>query len=154
MPAVCAPTNPAARDWLLAWAERRLPIEPFARELSYPLAVASINDPIAVVVYSQWRGGNIEVTIAAKTPRWASRGSVAELLAWPFEALGVRRITAMVAAGNTHSRRLAERLGFRYEGYHLDWFESGASISLGLTRAAWRQSRWHRYRVAALERAA
>jgi RimJ/RimL family protein N-acetyltransferase len=153
MAPIFSPVTAEQKDVLLTWAESRLRLVPasFDRETSYPLCVGSMFRPQAVVVYSQWRGSDIEVTIVADTPRWARRSVIAELLAWPFERVGVQRITARIADRNTRSRRLASRLGFVCEGCQRAWFDDDDAILYGMTRHDWARSR---YRRVTMERAA
>ena len=68
----------------------------------------------AAVVYSGWVPAlrMVCVTIAAETPRWATRANIKTVFSVAFDALQVTRITAIVAKDNRRSRKLAEGLGF------------------------------------------
>jgi RimJ/RimL family protein N-acetyltransferase len=57
-----------------------------------------------------------ELTFASTTPTWATRTSIAAMLAYPFVQLGVRRIMTVIAASNTRAIRVNEHLGFKLEG--------------------------------------
>jgi RimJ/RimL family protein N-acetyltransferase len=46
---------------------------------------------------------------------WATKGFLGLIFNYPFEQLGVKRITAPVAGNNTKSRLLMDRLGFILE---------------------------------------
>lgn len=139
-------SEPVLKDELLAWAEVRVEsVSPFERDKSAVAMVTVDGEISAVSVYSNLRGGNIEMTIAADTPRWATRGAIADLLSWPFECLpGLRRITALVNASNTRSRKLVEGLGFQMEGWLEDGADDGDLVLYGMTRKMWLASRWMR----------
>lgn len=70
---------------------------------------------VAGVTYFQYNGVNVWVGIAATDPRALSRGTLAKLFDYPFRQLKAKRITALVDASNTRSRRFTERLGFSIE---------------------------------------
>ena len=128
------------RDGWLAWAEHHLGIRPaaaFDRDRAMPLAVKRDDKLAAVVVYSHWRAGSVEMTIASTTPRWASREVIAFLLRWPFDVLSVRRITVLVATRNTRSRKLVEGVGFVIEGLLKAGFEDDDALLYGMTRERW-----------------
>lgn len=78
--------------------------------------------PACGVVYSELRNTrsgdpyDLRVSIAAVNKRWATKGSLEVLFAYPFKQVGVNRLTAVIAKKNKKSRSLAERLGFRLEG--------------------------------------
>lgn len=57
-----------------------------------------------------------ELTFAAETPLWATKQSIRALLAWPFEQLGIERLTSIIASSNKRAIRLHEGLGYTLEG--------------------------------------
>jgi hypothetical protein len=64
----------------------------------------------------QPRYNSCELTFASDTPTWATRTSIRAMLAYPFEQLGVRRITTVIAESNARAIRVNEHLGFKLEG--------------------------------------
>ncbi len=80
--------------------------------------VASGSRLYAAVVYSGWQrgSGNIMMSIASDSPRWATRSNIRELLGMPFTVLGCNRITSIIRDDNIKSMRLAEGVGFVKEG--------------------------------------
>lgn len=72
------------------------------------------------VIFHNWdaQARNIEVAIAADTPRWLSRQRLERVFQVAFDEdyIGARRITCRIDASNPRSRRLCEGLGFRLEG--------------------------------------
>lgn len=55
-------------------------------------------------------------TAAAARGQGVATDAVGALCRWAFGALGLQRLQATVLVGNWASRRVAERLGFRFEG--------------------------------------
>lgn len=71
---------------------------------------------VAGVLYQDFNGANIIAHIAAKSGRhWMTRDYLRIIFDYPFRQLGVRRLTAPVAAKNTQSRQFVEKLGFVVE---------------------------------------
>ena len=127
---------------MLQWALDRLPAgDGFAMQ-SYPIGICRDGKLAAVAVYTAWRGCNIEMAIAADTPRWATRQVVALLMAYAFLELGVRRITATPARRNKRSRRFVEGIGGRLEGVMRDGLPDDDVLIYGLTREQWARSKW------------
>lgn len=95
------------------------------------------------VVFHGFRGHDIEISIASDSPLWASKKTFATLYAYPFNQLGVVRITCITGRKNKAVRRLAEASGFKLEGTHrkaLDGRED--AMSYGLLRG---DCRWLKY---------
>lgn len=70
---------------------------------------------VAGVVYENWTGTNAWMHIAIEpgtivSPVWARY-----VFAYPFDEVGVERLTAEVAGRNRSARRLVKRVGFRME---------------------------------------
>lgn len=93
----------------------------------------------AAVVYSNYRDGNIEATIAADDPRWCRKGVLASLFYYPFVQLGCRRITCLIRHDNERSIRLCEGLGFVREGRCRKIFGEEDGLVYGLIRE---ECRW------------
>jgi RimJ/RimL family protein N-acetyltransferase len=73
---------------------------------------------IGGVVYHHYRQGDrsVEVTAAFEHPHWTLPGTLRALFDYPFNQLGVVRITAIASRRNKRARRLLAGLGFRLEG--------------------------------------
>jgi RimJ/RimL family protein N-acetyltransferase len=136
------PNTPEQKAALMEWA-RRLPVA-IRAETALPVAVVRSGRIAAVILYHEWRGQNIEMSIVAETPRWATKQTVAFLLGYPFISYGVRRITALVERGNLRSRKLVEGLGFEPEGVMRHGSVNDDLCIYGMTRRWWEQSRWYR----------
>ena len=74
------------------------------------------------------RAGDIEVVIAAESPRWASREVFYTAFAYPFLQLGCRRVTARVPVSNLRARRLVEGAGFILEGLMRNAAHDGGDV--------------------------
>ena len=102
-----------------AWVRERSP-DPLVREHGFGLCsaigVAQGGELIAGVVYHEYRGHSIQLSMASSTPRWCTRRTLNALLGYPFKQLHVARITACTSDTNTALRSLVGRLGFRLEG--------------------------------------
>lgn len=72
----------------------------------------------AVVVYNSYiRATSIDMHVAASvTGRWLTRPFLAATFKYPFEQLGVRRVTARIGANNPKAKSFLESLGFLHEG--------------------------------------
>jgi RimJ/RimL family protein N-acetyltransferase len=69
---------------------------------------------VAGVLYEDWNGANIICHIAG-IGSWASRGFLHLIFHYPFSQLGVKRMTAPIAASNAKSINLVTKMGFELE---------------------------------------
>ena len=70
---------------------------------------------IAGVLYSNYNGPNIVASIAGEGKRWLTREFLWFMFYYPFEQLGVKRITTCVEQANVVSQHFTEHLGFQIE---------------------------------------
>lgn len=94
-----------------------------------PLAAVGVargHDLVAGAVFHNYLPDhNIgELSFAAITPRWATRGVIRAILHVPFCQYGWRRLTAVTAHDNDAAQRLLSGLGFRREGTVREMFSS------------------------------
>jgi RimJ/RimL family protein N-acetyltransferase len=87
-----------------------------------------------------------EVAIASEHPRWATRGALRVFLGYPFEQLGLQRITAISAASNNAAINFNTKLGFRVEGVIRRGYGDEDSIVMGMLREE--AEKWLRHPVA------
>lgn len=125
-----------ADEYVAQWVEHRIPHVRFGRAAFVAIGVLYDNKATAGVIYHNYLPayGNIEMSIAADSPKWASRRIITELLRYPFVQLGCQRVTACVAASNKQSLRLNLGLGFEIEGYVRRGFGDEDLIVMGLLR--------------------
>lgn len=120
VPLTSAPTTIGSADaWVAAWVARQLNL-PAGFGPCSAIGVAIEGRMIAGAVYHDYRdlprGRTMQASIAAVTPRWATRRTLRDMFAYPFGQVCVARLWVSVARNNRRSRSLAERLGFKLEG--------------------------------------
>lgn len=98
------------------------------------IGVARDGKIVAGAVFHQFRFPNIEITFATTTPRWATRETIAAIMAYPFVQLKCRRLTAITEALNQPARAFLSRFGFTQEGYHPHTFAADDAVTYGLLR--------------------
>jgi len=81
---------------------------------------------IAGVVYEGYNGANIEMHVAA-TPgaNWLNRQFLWAAFHYPFEQLGLKRVTGVVPAANAHALQFDLKLGFSIEATLKDAHPTG-----------------------------
>jgi len=67
-------------------------------------------------VFTKHLGDDVDMALYATSPAKALRGIIRTVLAYPFDQLGVRRITAEIARDNARCLRFARGIGFEVEG--------------------------------------
>lgn len=101
---------------------------------SVAIGVARGNDLLAVAAFENYRKSNsgmplsIECSIAADSPRWATKGTIRAILSYPFEQLQVQRVTAFVQERNERSRKFLAGIGFVCEGFIRGSVDDGTGI--------------------------
>lgn len=79
-------------------------------------AIGKVKDGqlVAGVLYEDYNGANVVCHIAGN-PGWACRQFLGLIFDYPFNQLGVRRITVPVDSTNAASIKLVEHMGFALE---------------------------------------
>ena len=80
------------------------------------------NALIAVAVYTNYRGTDIELSLAATDPRWSTRTNWGVIFDYPLNQLGCLRVTSITTKNNKRVRKLMEGVGFVLEGKLRDAF--------------------------------
>lgn len=70
---------------------------------------------IAGVIYTDYNGSNVCMHIAAIGKRWCTREFLWFCSYYPFEQIGVKRVTGIVDESNRASINWGEKLGFTFE---------------------------------------
>lgn len=118
---------------LLPWAQER--IGATFRDDAYTIGLERDGQIIAVVVFDTFSEADCCMHIASDGTRaWMSKALLLAAFAYPFEQLGLRRVTGMVPASNAEALGFDEHIGFVREGYHPHALPNDDLISLGLLR--------------------
>lgn len=131
-----------SRAAALHWLAGRLGTTPRELVYVYPFEILGCyrgDRIIGAVLFNHWRGRTIEAHWAGERG-WLSRHSIKAIFAFPFLALGVARVTALIPAGLKDARDVAERLGFTVEGLLREAEDDGSDLLVyGMLR---RECRW------------
>lgn len=80
------------------------------------IAVTDGDKIIAGCTYTLWNGTNVMIDVAAEPGhRWCTRDLRWGLLAYPFNVLGCKRVTALVDQQNDRSIKFITKVGFAWE---------------------------------------
>lgn len=143
-------------DEVAIWVAQRIPYvaKRLARDpLSPPFGPAqaigvldAAGTLVAGVVYHGYDQDcpSVEMSFAADTPKWLTRTLICELLSYPFDGLGCRRVTGVTPKRAAAARRFIDRFGFKREGVARQAFGNDDAIISGLLAREWRQSRFSR----------
>lgn len=110
------------------------------------IGVADTQDNlIGGVVFNNYQPhfGNIEVSFASIRRDWLTPKLVAGILAYPFDQLGVRRITCLTPKRNRAARQFLKKFGFVEEGNVRGGFGDDDMIVSGLLASEWRKHKFH-----------
>lgn len=126
-------------DRLKAWAVERYP-DAAVEEDSHAMGYEVDGELVVVVLYNGFTTHCCSMHVVSDgKSRWPSRGFLAAAFAYPFEQLGLHRVTAYVPAKNTAALMLDLRLGFQPEGRMVEALPDDDLIVLGMLR---RNCKW------------
>lgn len=81
------------------------------------------------VMYTDYNKSNIWMHVAGTDGmQWASKAFVRAAFRYPFQQLGVKRVTGWVEASNEKARRLDEHLGFKQEAVLKNAAQDGGDV--------------------------
>ena len=102
---------------IAAWIAQRVP---YVRHLEPCRCIAFRRRDSGEIVYggafNEFRGRDVQYHAACDDPAVLTRSRIRLLFEYPFEQLGVERISCVIAASNKRSRRVVEGLGWKLEG--------------------------------------
>jgi RimJ/RimL family protein N-acetyltransferase len=106
------------------------------RRYAATLGVVIGGELVAAMAVGGKERGNVEITFAADSPKWATRDTIRRMMAWPFDQLDCHRVTTRIAASNKRAIRFNEGIGFRREGVIREgWGPGEDAVLLGLLRS-------------------
>lgn len=81
------------------------------------IGVASKNKLLAGIVYHDYQPDfrTIQLSMASEGPMWARRSTIAALLHYPFEQLGVYKVWTLTPIDNEAALRVNQHIGFKKE---------------------------------------
>lgn len=125
--------GPDYTERLAAWAAARIPqMAGGGFGPCWAVGVVRSNALAAVCVYHDWQPdiGVVQISVAAETPRWATRRTLAALLGVPFlHPLGpgadvCRKVVAVIASDNARALKFVRGIGFTQEAVLAEHFSS------------------------------
>lgn len=125
------------------WVAKRAPHAENGFRDYVAIGIAERGELIAGVVYNEYRGHSIHVSMASSTPRWATRGNLLAIFAYPFVQLKCERMTAYTGRSMSHVRQFLERLGFQQEGIVRRGFADDDCVIYGMLKEECRWIRLH-----------
>ena len=101
---------------IAAWISERVPYTQHL-EPCRCIAFAKRGGPILYGgAFNEFRGRDVQYHAACDDPSVLTRSRIRLLFRYPFEQLGVERISCVIAASNVRSRKVVEGLGWTQEG--------------------------------------
>lgn len=85
---------------------------------------------IAGVCYTGYDGTGIMMSVAGEGKRWLNRAFLRAAFSFPFNSLGVRRVSGLVRVDNLAAQRFDEHLGFKREGLIREGDDDGCDLIL------------------------
>lgn len=99
---------------VFAFCRERIPIQCVAGMKG--LGLERDGELVAGVIYEGFTGSNVWMHVAAEPgAKWMTREYLRYCFYYPFNEMGVQRVTGYVEASNALARRFDEHLGFRQE---------------------------------------
>lgn len=116
------------------WVSERAGLPPY--KPGSGAAIGRIKDGkiVAGVLYEDCNGANVVCHIAGEGKNWLNRRFLSIIFDYPFNQLGVKRITGYVLSTNKAAQRLDEHLGFEREFVMKDAHPDGDVIGYVMTR--------------------
>lgn len=118
----------------IAWAANKIGIARFRPDAK---GIASERDGVltAVVVFDTFSECDCNMHIASDgSRRWLTRPLMKEAFHYPFNTLGLRRVTGIVPRKNKDALLFDQRLGFEVEGICREAMPDDDVVILGLLR--------------------
>jgi RimJ/RimL family protein N-acetyltransferase len=149
------PRNPDENKALLEWAAQRIPwMEAHSAmqavgivegpDLSFPLlAVCFYHNyiPTKTIDGKLWYGV-CEIGFAARSPKWATRRAISDLLRIPFVTYTCRKVVTVIPSTNKRAIRFNEGIGLKPEGTLRHHFAKGVHACIhGMMKSEF-EARW------------
>lgn len=139
---IVRPETPEDRALVVSYIAEKIRTTPGSLVGGMPFevlaAVSGQGKFIGGVVYVSFRRTDIETHWAGECG-WLTRGNLRSLFRYPFNQLGVRRVTGIIHRKNRTARTIAEKVGFKLEGVCRHAFENGDAMIYGIIKE---ECRW------------
>lgn len=124
-----------ADEFVAEFVRQRMPVARASFGPCTALGVVKEGRLIGGVVFHNYVGFNIEVSLAFDHANWLTRKTLRTLFSYPFHQLGVARLSCVAGKNNKKSRRLIEGVGWKLEGVHEKGLDGVTTLlSYGMTK--------------------
>lgn len=140
-------------ETLANWAATKIPHVPdgFGDPAKYQaIGIASgpgeRDELYAVVVFHDLQPTcrTVQISMAARSPKWATKGVLRALLWYPFVQLGVFKVWTATPSDNERALRFNEGIGFKREAALRHHGGPGRHcVVCSMIEPEWRKSRWY-----------
>ena len=90
---------------------------------------------VAGIVYNNFEGASAEMHVSAiEGSRWMTKEFLFSAFDYPFNQLGLRRVTGRIKKRNKRAAAFVKHLGFKYEGTMRHYFADDDALIFGLLR--------------------
>ena len=115
------------------WVAQRVGMERYVPGTASAIGQVRDGKIISGVLYEDYNGANVTCHIAGEGRNWLNRKFLSIIFDYPFNQLGVKRITGYVLDTNKAAQRLDEHLGFKREATLRDAHPEGDIIIYCMT---------------------
>lgn len=83
---------------------------------------------VAGAIYTDFTGASIGMHVRIDDPRKVSKEWMYAIFDYPFNQLGVNRITTIASTGNLEAQKINKKAGFKEEARLIGYFKTGDAI--------------------------
>jgi RimJ/RimL family protein N-acetyltransferase len=138
--------HPDEADGYAEWVAEQIPhVERFQPPYRSALIFDSGHRVIAGVVFHDWipAAGTIQLSMAAISPKWATRDTLAGLFRYAFETNGANKLWTATPHKSDRAIRFNRGIGMKQEAVLRHQFGPGVhAVVCSMLAAEWRASRW------------
>lgn len=140
------PQNRVENDALAEWCADRIPhVRGGSFGACQSMAVMHGDEVRAVVVFHDWqpRAQTLQCSMAANTPRWATREALAGLMFYAFRTAGANKLWTAIPHDAQRVLKFNHGIGLKPEATLASHFgHKRHAVICRMFRAEWEKSRW------------